>query len=41
MSEHNAVGGVYHSRIEAQAAIKELQRSGFGMRKSKSHRPSS
>lgn len=36
MSEHNAVGGVHHSRIEARAAIKELQRCGLDKKEHKS-----
>ena len=31
MSEHNAVVGVYDCHTEAEAAIKELQKSGFDM----------
>ena len=31
MSEHNAVAGVYNSHTEAEAAVKELQKSGFDM----------
>jgi uncharacterized membrane protein len=33
MSENNAVVGVYNSHTEAEAAVKELQRSGFDMKK--------
>src|SRR5438067_13591739 len=33
MSEHNAVVGVYNAHTEAEAAVKELQRSGFDMQK--------
>ena len=33
MSENNAVVGVYNSHTEAEAALKELQRSGFDMQK--------
>lgn len=33
MAENNAVVGVYNSHIEAEASIKELQRSGFDMKK--------
>ena len=33
MSEHNAVVGVYNSHTEAEAAVKELQKSGFDMQK--------
>ena len=33
MSEHNAVVGVYHSHTDAEAAVKELQKSGFDMQK--------
>ena len=33
MIEHNAVAGVYNSHTEAEASIKELQRSGFDMKK--------
>ena len=31
MSEHNAVAGVYNSHTEAEAAVKELQKSEFDM----------
>ena len=31
MSEHNAVAGVCNSHTEAEAAVKELQKSGFDM----------
>jgi uncharacterized membrane protein len=33
MSEHNAVVGVYNSHTDAEAAVKELQKSGFDMQK--------
>jgi hypothetical protein len=33
MSDHNAVVGVYNSHTEAEAAVKELQKSGFDMQK--------
>jgi hypothetical protein len=33
MNDNNAVVGVYNSHIEAEASIKELQRSGFDMKK--------
>ena len=33
MSKHNAVVGVYNSHTDAEAAIKELQKSGFDMQK--------
>ena len=33
MSEHNAVVGIYNSHTDAEAAIKELQKSGFDMQK--------
>lgn len=33
MAENNAVVGVYNSHTEAEASIKELQRSGFDMKK--------
>jgi Heat induced stress protein YflT domain len=33
MAEHNAVVGVYNAHTEAEAAVKELQRSGFDMQK--------
>ena len=33
MTDNNAVVGVYNSHIEAEASIKELQRSGFDMKK--------
>jgi hypothetical protein len=33
MSENNAVVGIYNAHTEAEAAIKELQRSGFDMKK--------
>lgn len=33
MTENNAVVGVYDSHINAEASIKELQRSGFDMKK--------
>ncbi|NDU92314.1 MAG: DUF1269 domain-containing protein [Ferrovum sp.] len=33
MTENNAVVGVYNSHVEAEASIKELQKSGFDMRK--------
>jgi hypothetical protein len=33
MTEHNAVAGVYSTHSEAEASIKELQRSGFDMKK--------
>jgi proteasome lid subunit RPN8/RPN11 len=33
MAEHNAVVGVYHSHTDAEAAVKELQKSGFDMQK--------
>jgi hypothetical protein len=33
MAEHNAVVGVYHSHTDAEAAVKELQKSGFNMQK--------
>ena len=33
MAENNAVVGVYHTHPEAEAAVKELQRSGFDMKK--------
>jgi Heat induced stress protein YflT domain len=31
MAEHNAVVGIYTTHTEAEAAVKELQRSGFDM----------
>ena len=33
MSENNAVVGIYNSHTEAEASIKELQQSGFDMKK--------
>lgn len=33
MTESNAVVGIYNSHIDAEASIKELQRSGFNMKK--------
>src|SRR5512135_272890 len=33
MAENNAVVGIYNSHTEAEASIKELQRSGFDMKK--------
>jgi len=33
MAEHNAVVGVFDSHIKAETSIKELQRSGFDMKK--------
>jgi Heat induced stress protein YflT domain len=33
MAENNAVIGIYNSHTEAEAAVKELQRSGFAMQK--------
>jgi uncharacterized membrane protein len=33
MAESNAVVGIYNSHTEAEASIKELQRSGFDMKK--------
>ena len=33
MSEHNAVVGIYTAHTDAEAAIKELQKSGFDMQK--------
>ena len=33
MAENNAVVGVYNTHTEAEASIKELQRSGFDMKK--------
>src|SRR5512141_3295682 len=33
MAENNAVVGIYNSHPEAEASIKELQRSGFDMKK--------
>ena len=33
MAENSAVVGIYNSHTEAEASIKELQRSGFDMRK--------
>ena len=33
MAEHNAVVGIYTTHTEAEAAVKELQRSGFDMQK--------
>src|SRR4029453_4238290 len=33
MSEHNAVVGVYNAHTDAEAAVKELQKSGFDMQK--------
>ena len=33
MAENNAVIGIYNSHLEAEASIKELQRSGFDMKK--------
>lgn len=33
MADNNAVVGVYNSHTEAEASIKELQRSGFDMKK--------
>lgn len=33
MAKNNAVVGVYNSHTEAEAAVKELQRSGFDMQK--------
>ena len=32
MAENNAVVGIYNSHTEAEASIKELQRSGFDMK---------
>ena len=31
MAKNNAVVGVYHAHTEAEAAVKALQRSGFGI----------
>jgi uncharacterized membrane protein len=33
MTEHNAVVGIFNSHTEAEASIKELQQSGFDMKK--------
>jgi uncharacterized membrane protein len=33
MAEHNAVVGIFDSHIKAETSIKELQRSGFDMKK--------
>ena len=33
MAKNNAVVGVYNSHTEAEAAVKELQHSGFDMKK--------
>jgi hypothetical protein len=33
MAENNAGVGVYNTHTEAEAAVKELQRSGFDMKK--------
>ena len=33
MAENNAVVGIYNSHTDAEASIKELQRSGFNMKK--------
>ena len=33
MSEQNAVVGVFNTHTEAETSIKELQRSGFDMKK--------
>jgi hypothetical protein len=33
MAENSAVVGVYNTHTEAEAAVKELQRSGFDMKK--------
>lgn len=33
MAENSAVVGIYHSHTDAEASIKELQRSGFDMKK--------
>jgi len=33
MAEHNAVVGIYTTHTEAEAAVKELQKSGFDLRK--------
>ena len=33
MSEHNAVVGIYNAHTDAEAAVKELQKSGFDMQK--------
>lgn len=33
MTKHNAVVAIYHSHDEAEAAVKELQHSGFDMKK--------
>jgi hypothetical protein len=33
MSEHNAVVGIFNAHTEAETSIKELQRSGFDMKK--------
>ena len=33
MSEHNAVVGIYNSHTDAEAAVKELQKSGFDIQK--------
>ncbi|MEI7728748.1 MAG: general stress protein [Verrucomicrobiota bacterium] len=33
MAKHNAVEAIYQSHAEAEAAVKELQRSGFDMKK--------
>src|ERR1039457_1638469 len=33
MAENSAVVGIYNSHVEAEASIKELQRSGFDMKK--------
>ena len=33
MAENNAVVGVYNTHPDAEAAVKELQRSGFDMKK--------
>ena len=33
MSEKNAVVAVYNTHVEAEGAVKELQKSGFDMKK--------
>ena len=33
MADNNAVVGIYNSHTDAEASIKELQRSGFNMKK--------
>lgn len=33
MAKNNAVVGIYNTRTESEAAVKELQKSGFDMKK--------